>query len=1087
MASGTNNNVWVSSDAGLINYQFNTGNVELVNKRSPDTSLAKSWYKMYVERINALHTDEMGNLWIGFKNGDLSRMAGELYFKSITSEQLLRNWPILYELKDGSVWFGNGRDQVTNFFDPRTEILTRKAWSVELPRCDFCDVIGHYDQNTLFILLNWQLWTQDLLHFELLPIEVPGLPADFAKNIRPDNVNKYQSFADDSNRLWVGTPKGLYILDGDKEFFKYIDLDSFPRYSVNFDFWIKEIHFSQNSLAWLITTDGLYSYDLETGIIEQHGADPAKGDILAGSIINCFYEDNSGTVWVSVLDCGLSRYNPLTREIRIFTTEDGLPNNVVQSIVGDEKNGAVWLSTMNGLSRFDIEKEQCTNFSVRDGLQGLLFGERRGLKTRDGYIFFTGHNGVTYFHPDSFPSYSITPRLHFTDFRYVNRPIEQSERWKFTTAANNGEALHLKHNQNSISIGYTGIQYDDPFKNNYSYTLENFSDEWFDVGNQRTAQFSSLKPGEYTFKVKAANRHGVWTDEPLSLRILIAPPWWATLYAYLAYLLLGAIMIWQGGHYLKQRTLSKEREAVRKRSDEAKMQFFTNVSHELRTPLTVISGMADQLDPEKRETYLIKKNTQILQDLVGQILDLRKLDAGTLKVNFVQGDIMSYLRYVCEIFEVSAAQKDINLSCHGPASFVMDYDPEKLMRIVSNLLSNAIKFTPSGGKIELDVIVDQDKDPEEFMLNIRDSGIGIREEALEQIFERYYQVEQTGNESDPVRSGTYWSSGAGGTGIGLAIVKEYTGLLGGKVSVKSRPGEGTTFRVHLPVTRTAPFTDTPDQISLPNIKKESQEFLAENNHSDDDLPIVLIVEDNADVAGYIESCLQGSYQTYKASNGKKGIDAALEHMPDVVISDVMMPELGGFELCNILKTDLRTSHIPVILLTAKADMDSKITGLSAGADAYLVKPFNKTELLVRLEAAIALREKLRLRYSTLTIPETPADDQMTREDEFIQRVQQTIQDHLDESEFSTGSLAEECSMSERQLQLKVKALTGKTPVLLMRTMRLQKASSLLLNPDLRVSEIAYDVGFTDPAYFSRVFTSEFGVSPSEWRRQSVSS
>ena len=510
--------------------------------------------------------------------------------------------------------------------------------------------------------------------------------------------------------------------------------------------------------------------------------------------------------------------------------------------------------------------------------------------------------------------------------------------------------------------------------------------------------------------------------------------------------------------------------------DRLKAEFFTNISHEFRTPLTVIAGMASQVEnkPERwlrPGTQMIRRNADNLLQLVNQILDLRKLEADKLELHLVQGDVVRYLRYILESFYVMAEEKGIRLHFQSAyTELIMDHDPEKLLRILSNLLSNALKFTPQGGDIHLllePVSHDGNSTQDEHLrIRVRDSGAGIPAEHLPHIFDRFYQAPTP--------------EGSAGTGIGLALVRELVRRLQGTIEAHSEPGRGTVFTIHLPIRRTAPLS----KAEPPADKDYPPATIAETEPevASDDRPTLLIIEDHADVRQYLRACLEESYRLSVAGDGQEGVDKARDQIPDLIVSDVMMPEMDGLEVCQTLKSDPRTSHIPIVLLTAKADLDSRIAGFRRGADAYLAKPFERTELLARLQNLLELRANLQARYrSPGDLP--PGDPQeLQPEDEFITQVRETVEEHLDDEYFGIPELCRAIGMSRTQLHRKLKALTGRPTSHYLRAIRLAKARELLRTTSLNISEVAFEVGFRDPKYFTRTFVQEFGEAPTEMRR-----
>ncbi len=527
----------------------------------------------------------------------------------------------------------------------------------------------------------------------------------------------------------------------------------------------------------------------------------------------------------------------------------------------------------------------------------------------------------------------------------------------------------------------------------------------------------------------------------------------------------------------------KEQEAKQlEELDQLKTTFYTNITHEFRTPLTVIIGMVDNIKGHEKERRLIQKSSANLLHLVNQLLDLSKLNAGQMEVNAVQADIIPFLRYLTESFYSLASEKKINLDFKPDLkSLVLDFDEAKIQHIINNLLSNALKFTGEGGEVILSAHEIKQNDKPYLQLKVADNGIGIAPAKIAHIFDRFYQAHND-------KSGF-----TGGTGVGLALTKELVEVLGGKIEAQSQKGNGAVFKVLLPITNNAekpPEILRPKELYDKGIEVAKESVLSENL----DQPRILVIEDNLDVTAYIESILYNEYHVLTAPDGLKGIQMAYDTVPDIIISDVMMPEMDGYEVTKNLKADKRTSHIPIILLTAKAAEADKMKGLQAGADAYLMKPFNKAELLIRLDNLVKLRNELQAHYSTFPTAVVSDNTVMAKkavqttsvktslDDQFIQKLHEVISNKLDDPELSITHLCKSVDLSHPQLYRKLKALTGKTPIQFIRSFRLHKANDLLQDSQLNISEIAYKVGFNDPNYFSRTYIQEFGRSPSEARK-----
>jgi DNA-binding response OmpR family regulator len=515
-----------------------------------------------------------------------------------------------------------------------------------------------------------------------------------------------------------------------------------------------------------------------------------------------------------------------------------------------------------------------------------------------------------------------------------------------------------------------------------------------------------------------------------------------------------------------------------------------NITHQFRNPLTVILGMTGELKNNPDEAIkLIEHNSKQILLLINQMLDLSKLESGKMKLNPVLRDIISYLRYLTESYQSFAASKKIQLMFFTSLEeLIMDHDEEKLQQIITNLLSNAVKFTPENGKIIMDVNVRKQGVKEELIIKIKDNGIGIPSSELPHIFERFYRVDHSSE------------TGGIGTGIGLALIKELIQLMEGKILVRSELKKGTEFTVILPINRVAGSNLAPTLISeerllkpteAKNIKKVKNKILEKpGTEKNEAKPLLLIIEDNPDVAAYIQTCLNG-YRIEKATSGQTGIDKAIELVPEIIISDVMMPEKNGFEVCQTLKTNLLTSHIPIILLTARADIDSRLKGLGEGADAYLSKPFVKEELLIRVKKLLELRLKLQERfaeksYFSRSVHNSASNKSQSSESTlnelFLKKIYDLVQENLQDADFGYSQLANKMFLSESQLYRKIKALTGRSTAIHIRSIRLHKAKELLLNCELTIAEVAFETGFNDPSYFSRCFNEEFKTSPSNFRK-----
>ncbi|MDX1477888.1 MAG: hybrid sensor histidine kinase/response regulator transcription factor, partial [Saprospiraceae bacterium] len=764
--------------------------------------------------------------------------------------------------------------------------------------------------------------------------------------------------------------------------------------------------------------------------------------------------------------------------------------------------GQFWLPTQRGLSVFDPEHKTFTNYFEKDGFQPSSRYYRE-IKTSDGHIWIGGHNGLNRIDPVALMVKNSTiPDVWITGMTIMDSSYSTPDGQIFEKAVSFTDEITLKYWQKDFGFQFVALHYLEPEDNQYSWMLENYDRDWTAPSKTRTASYTNLSPGTYSFRVRGSNADGIWNEEGDFITIIISPPWWATWWfrGMMFLLLAGGV-----GKYVRDRTNKTRRERERleaevqkrtqtireqadqlqvqadqlKELDEVKTRVYTNITHEFRTPLTVISGMTEMIEGHEQAKRLIRANADQLLNLVNQLLELRKLRSGKLELHPVQADIVPYMTYIIESFRSMAERKRLDLRFESNVEVLeMDYDPEKVLRIVSNLLSNAVKFTPEGGEIVLRVASVNASDQPKVSIAIEDSGIGIPPELVNTIFERFYQVEQ-----GTTRMGE-------GTGIGLSLCKELVDLMQGEIRVTSTPERGSTFEVLLPVTRNAVKQDMGSirglQTKLSLMGSELQPTAIPETDAvpapDEEQPVVLIVEDNADVVQFIHACVDPLYQVHVARDGEEGVTKAFELVPDIVISDVMMPVKDGFSLCDDLKNDPRTSHIPIVLLTALAEVKSRIAGLKRGADAYIAKPFHKEELLARMENLLEIRRSLKKRYASMQLAPT-RDAGVQIEDAFMLKLRHVIEEHLDNPAFSVERLSKLMGVSRAQLHRKLVALSGLSATMTIRQARLSKARTLLLRPDLNISEVAYEVGFADPDYFSRVFHKEVGMTPSDFVRE----
>ncbi len=851
---------------------------------------------------------------------------------------------------------------------------------------------------------------------------------------------------------------------------------------------VTDIHFGDRGVVWLATNAGIFKYHLDTGQGIKYKLHPE--DNLAANVIHRIYPGEEGRFYLSTSN-GMSRYDPAADRFRSYNESNGLLHNQVTSVVEDAR-GNPWIATPKGLHQLDLSIGAFSHYDINDGLPGIFFNYQRAFRDdKTGHLYFSVTEKLIRFHPDSLKTKTYAAPIHLLDFYLRHEVVRPDENGPLSAKELRfHDKIQLRPGQTDFGFSFVMPVFYKTLEVEYFYQLTPYDADWTSAGADNEIHYTNMDPGKYTFRVKAKTADGFWSPNEAGIIIRILPPFYRTWWAYLIYILAIGGIFWSIRRFeLRRESMKAEAKRIQD-LDTLKSRLYTNITHEFRTPLTVIMGMAGNIKGHTQEKKLIRRNSENLLRLINQLLDLSKLDAGVLKVDAIQADIVHYLQYITESFYSMAHEKQIRLTFYTEVkTLFMDYDEVKLQHIVYNLLSNAIKFTPQGGKVIMHLReLERDKQPW-LQIKVSDTGVGIAEEHLPHIFDRFYQVEQ--QRADDTTDGIF-----SGAGIGLALTKELVELMGGRIAVESEVGTGTDFIILLPSRQeAATLKKEPGFGDLPRIRdgEGGPDGVSENLVSafeenmvdpDKDRPSLLIIEDNRDMITYIQSLLKADYQIETALNGQEGIYKALESIPDIIISDVMMPEKDGYEACRVLKNDERTSHIPIILLTAKAIQEDRIAGLKVGADAYLVKPFHKEELLARLEQLVKLRRSLQAHYTSGELFSTniPTNKVPSLDEVFLQKLIKVVQEQLNDPDLSVDHLCRAVRRSNTQVNRKLKALTGKTPSMFIRAIRLHRAVELLQTTDLNVSEIAYQVGFSDPNYFSRSFSEEFGYAPHKIRK-----
>ncbi|MCB9341334.1 MAG: response regulator [Lewinellaceae bacterium] len=911
-------------------------------------------------------------------------------------------------------------------------------------------------------------------------------------------TNEYWSIYEDyKGRIWF-SQDGLFVLNPAAATVDTVKCNEFKELAHCTVYFF----YPQNDTSILLcTTLGLFEFHPDKGIMARYwSGGTGKYYLPVNDFRHLYHDKKAGIFWLATGQRGLVRWQPATQESRVFTFPEA-GSNAVHGVYADDF-GHLWMPTENGIIQFSTSTFQFTRYSTKEGLQANEFNRIAHFQDTDGTLYFGSVDGATVFHPKDFKD-ELSKKY--------NLPVAVVEVQQYTQRANALENLTAQFATNNYLTISPGDRYciltvslKDAFWNDkntrFFYQLKNKDKEWIALKSNEIT-LGSLPYGQQTLRVKAMLPNGRFSENILEIPIRVKRPFYLQAWFLLLLLVATVVSALLFIHYrtlklnkdkitlentVKERTLTiRQQTEELKQLDLAKTRFFSNVTHELRTPLTLILGPARQLlQAETRPVHRQKltsivNNAHHLLGLINQLLDLSKLEGGKMQVVFHHGDIVTYTEGLVQLFLPLAEQKQQQLRFFSSEDFwETDFDQDKWNKIIFNLLSNAIKFTPEGGSIQLDLASGQDEEQEHIHLLVRDTGVGIAPEQLPQIFNRFYQADDSSTRTHE------------GTGIGLALVKELVELQNGSISVDSELGKGTTFEVKIPVAQQQEAAPLKEVQLLPSM---ADSMLIENgsqpteqpSHSTEDQLEILIIEDNAALRKYIRSCLDSTrYRVTMAADGEDGIAEALATVPDLIITDIMMPRKDGFEVVEAVRNHLSTSHIPIIILSAKAALESRLKGLERGADAYLTKPFSPEELALRVRKLIEMRQSLQQRYqqnghldTELAGSELAEDYQ--KEDDFIVALKAFIIENMAETDLSVTTISEHFSMNRTQLYRKVKALTDETVVSLLQKVRLEAAMDLIKENKLTVSEIAYQTGFSSPSYFSTVFKNAYGKNPSE--------
>ena len=1088
-----NHEIWVGTKKGLN--IINTG-ANQINKFTNDPINANS---LSQNSIRCFFKDNENNIWIGTYNGGLNSVYSQydnFYYLGLKKggsnglSYVIVN--TIAQTHNGDFWMGTddgGLNHVDTTLQHNHIYYQYNGANRELLGNSIKSIAEAADTGKLWIatgsglsIFDKKSGTFTTTNFMPKP-SVTGFIQDYV-------------LLSDSNGLWIGTNfNGLYYLENKGA------LHHYPTSQNNIIALFKD----GNDL-WIGTKDyGLNRLNIKTGAVASYETASNNPYGLTSNAILAIYKDSHKRVWVGTDGGGLNYFDDKTNRFFSITETLGISNNTIHGILEDDQ-GRLWISTNKGLSCISFNKFKTpfnetgltiANYTIDDGLQSNQFTTGAAIKAQNGNLLFAGINGITAFNPSKIKLNKVKPPVVFTDFLIFNKTLSfNTPGSPLKKPIDETDEITLSHNQTFFSIKFAALNYINPKKNQFAFKLDGFSDsDWHVVGNQQMATYTNLDPGTYFFKVKAANNDGIWNDVPRVLKIIILPPWWKTYWAYAGYVIIIVFLLYLFNFYskkterlkneLKYESIShiKDQELAQKQ-----LSFFVNISHEIKTPLTMIMAPLERMiemnisnNKVQNQLMLMHRNGERLIRLINQLLDKKKLESGQMHLQASENNIVSFIQEILLAFDGLAKLKNINLKLKTKQPDIkIWFDNDKLEKVLYNLLSNAIKFTQNYGNITVS-ITPPDAD-NNISIIVEDNGCGIPPENIKKIFTQFYHYDS--------------SLTIEGTGLGLAFSKELVELHHGELTVESRPetpdSNGfTRFSIKLPLGKSHlketeianNYRDGEDIQSYNQTKNLSAAFSSKKEeilkNRKADAISMLIIEDNQDVLEFVKTGFEADFEVFTATNGLEGLSLAKEISPDIIISDVMMPGINGIELCGLLKLDIQTSHIPVILLTARTQLKYKMEGLETGADDYITKPFNFSILEIRAWNLIENRQKLKERYQK-EINLDPQNIAISNLDEaFLKKVLNYIEQHIADPELSVELLSQEVAMSKSLFYKKIKSLTNLSGVEFIRSVRLKRAAQILAQGQSTVNEVAYMVGFSDVNYFRKCFKEQFNYTPKE--------
>lgn len=1004
-----------------------------------------------------------------------------------------------------------------------------------------------FDCNSLFVDFKGNLWIgtngEGLIKYDLQS----GNVQRFRNN--PDDYRTISSniitsiFEDSSHTLWVGTFQGGLNALEDNKFRRYqVDENNPQSISSRSVYGLAE---DRNSNLWIATLGGgIDCLEPERNIFEHYNTQNSK--LLSDYILSVFTDslnniyfcsdigiytlnhrnqvlpyfeestltdslttvsanyliiDSRGLLWIATKK-GINIVNPNTGRFKHITVDDGLPSNEVVSLVEDN-SGDIWAGTGNGLVYVKCNSENqdleysLTLFDTNDGLPSPVFNPNAVFKDKTGQIYMGTTGGYVSFVPSRIVFNENAPSARFTDLIIANQIIKPNISYDDHVILNRSitdlNEITLNYNETNFTILFSALNLIHPLKSKYRYKLEGLDKQWTEISNGKgIVSYSNLNPGTYRLIVHASNEDNIWASDPITLKIVVEPPFWFSWWAYVIYLVAVILLVRVFIEYKLRKQTEKYEQKKRMLEvsklhevDELKLKFFTNISHEFKTPLTLILSPLEKLmkspiyKDDMQTLSIMYRNAKGLLNMVNEILDFRKLDQNKMTLNMSRGDIIEFTKEICTSFSSLAAEKSIKLTFTSYfQELKMDFDGDKMYKIIANLISNAFKYAEEG-HIDVNVgIKDQNQNNhalavKQMCLKVTDTGIGIAPQYIDKIFDRFFRIENSDKRSQP------------GTGVGLHLVREFAKLHGGTVTVDSIEGQGSTFTVFIPIQDSVLADSEVQNVIYPGGVGSALETIEKKKEisSRSNLPLLLIVDDNEDFCDFITGLFSRDYQVISAHNGQEGYGFVLDKLPDIILCDVMMPKMDGYEFCRRVKDDINSSHIPIILLTAKSSDENKYSGIEAGADDYISKPFNIDILKLKIAKIVEKQKALQEKFQS-KIDVSPSEVEiMSLDEKFVQKAISLVEVNMSNIEFRVEDLSKDLGMSRVCFYKKILALTGKSPSEFIRIIRLKRAASLLGKSQMYINEVALEVGFKEAKYFRKYFKDEFGVTPTEYKKK----